>query len=273
MHKPLLFIVLLGTITISAAAQSNALHFGYQGTVPQGLMKHGWTSGHGIHFGYSRALKSVPELSFGGTMSYGLYASKRQPQQYVFSDGSTTFTHVNLSSSIATFAGTTRYTFFPDRKVTPFAELQAGYFGMFSDLYIEDPTDPLGCRALEASNVVSGGTLYGSVGTGFTFNLGRPGTGQRHQLQVGVWSGRGGNIEYANMSKLVHRDHAFPTAAGTNELNVRGNPRPLMATFVNVTNNNTLHQHSIAEVYNHKLRMLQVQVSYTWWFKRLNFNH
>lgn len=268
--------ILLSTVCLLTAgllwAQPNALHIGYQGSLPQGMMKNGWNSGHGLHMGYSRAVKGLPELSFGGTMGYGLYASKRQPQQYVFRDGSITNTHVNLSSSLYSFAGTTRYTFLPRQPITPFVEVQAGIFGMVSSFYIEDPTDPMGCRALEASSVVDDATFFGSVGTGFTFNLSKPDAASRHQLQVGVWSARGGTLEYANMSRVVHRDHnnGLPNV-GNGTAGLRGNPQPLMATFVNVTNNE-LHRHSIAEVYNHKLRLLQVQVSYTWWFHRLRLH-
>ncbi len=261
MQKIYLFITGI-IIWASAIAQPHEFTIGYGGSMPQGLMKNGWSSAHGITAGYSIVLPSLPALSFGVNLDWGLYASKRRPQQYQFTDGSITNTHVSLSSSIATFAGKMRYTHLQTHKISPFFEMQAGHASMFSSFYIEDPVD--GCRALENETVSSSGTFFGGILLGSRWNLGADEKGNRHALELSVGSVRGGTMDYANMNRVYHDHNEINGTRGAQ----RGNGEsPLLVTFLNISNNTT-HQHSIAEVYTHPLRMFQFHLSYVYTLKK-----
>jgi p-aminobenzoyl-glutamate transporter AbgT len=64
-------------------------------------------------------------------------------------------------------------------------------------------------------------------------------------------------MEYANMNRLY------------NHAEVTGNPMPdpemgetpLMVTFINASTSQQ-HMHTVAELYNHPLRMVQIQLQY-----------
>jgi hypothetical protein len=145
------------------------------------------------------------------------------------------------------------------KKFSPFAEIQGGYLGMFSDLYIEDPRDPLGCRPLESNTLVSSGSLFFALGGGIQLYLGqgKKDGKQKHLLELSARTLWGGEMEYANMNRLY------------NHAEVTGNPMPdpemgetpLMVTFINASTSQQ-HMHTVAELYNHPLRMVQIQLQY-----------
>ncbi len=244
-------------------AQLNEFGVGYQLSLPQLTMKEGWNAGHGIQLSYFRHFKEADWLSAGTNIGIGSYAMKNQPQQYRFSDGSITNTTAALSSSIASAALAVRLSSFDDKKIRPFVELQGGHFWMYSTLFIEDPTDPLGCRALENRTLVKSGTMFASAGAGFQFLFGKGSKKDLHFLEISARSLFGNNLEYANMKRLYH-NHTLatnPTTASPGE-------RPLVLTFINVTTN-AQHEHTVAELYNHPLRVLQFNVQYAYRFSKI----
>ncbi|HSK11787.1 MAG TPA: hypothetical protein VK907_01175, partial [Phnomibacter sp.] len=172
-----------------------------------------------------------------------------------------TNTTANLTSSLGQFAFAARVSPLASKKVSPFFELQAGYFNMSSRIYIEDPTDPLGCRALEERNIVNSGTSFWSPGAGVQIFLGKGKNNEMHSLEVAARNIRGGKLEYANMNRLYH-DHG---QTGEPEPDLTKGEFPYMVTFVNVTTNEQ-HQHSVAELYKHPLRVLQFNVTYSYRF-------
>ncbi|MCU0387861.1 MAG: hypothetical protein MUE71_04575 [Chitinophagaceae bacterium] len=260
MNKLYTFLIAL-LFSLASFGQLNQVTFGYQLSLPQATMKNGWNSGHGIHFGYHRYFKAIEGFSLGADIGIGNYALERQPQQYVFEDGTITNTEASLSSSLAYGALAARYEPLWRNKLSPFIEIQGGYFGMYSSLFIEDPRDPLGCRALESKDVVSSGTAFWSPGLGFDLELGKD-KNDIHGLALSARYVMGGQLEYANMNRLYHTHNGQTN--GQPENTVAGES-PLMVTFINVTTNQ-LHEHSVAELYNHPLRVLQFNLTYTYRF-------
>jgi hypothetical protein len=240
-------------------AQKHEFGIGYQLSLPRQMMEKGWNNGHGLNMDYFFHPKTVKGFSIGTHLGYGSYASQSQPQEYRFIDGTITYTNVNLSSSIASGSLSARYAPLISKKFSPFAEIQGGYLGMFSDLYIEDPRDPLGCRPLESNTLVSSGSLFFALGGGIQLYLGqgKKDGKQKHLLELSARTLWGGEMEYANMNRLY------------NHAEVTGNPMPdpemgetpLMVTFINASTSQQ-HMHTVAELYNHPLRMVQIQLQY-----------
>lgn len=258
------FLLFTLLASLHVFAQKHEFGIGYQLSLPRQMMEKGWNNGHGLNLDYFFHPKTVKGLSLGTQLGYGLYASQSQPQQYKFSDGTITNTTVDLSSSIASASLSARFAPWVSKKISPFAEIQGGYLGMFSDLYIEDPTDPLGCRALESNTLVSSGTLFYALGGGIQVFIGKSKDNPKniHLLELSARTLWGGEMEYANMNRLY------------NHADVTGNPmpdpetgeKPLMVTFINASTSQQ-HMHTVAELYNHPLHMLQIQLQYVF---RLN---
>lgn len=257
--KKLYFLLFLQALAFAVFAQANEFGLGYQLSLPQSEMKNGWNAGHGIQLSYFRHFEKAKWLSVGGNFGIGGYAMETQPQEYMFRDGTITNTDVILSSSLGSAALSTRMTAFTSKTVMPFVELQSGYFWMYSSLYIEDPSDPFGCKALESKTLVNSGTFFGSVGGGVQILLGKANYRGRHLLEMGARSVFGNNLEYANMNR-IYNDHEV-----TSEPLPAKGEKPLMVTFINVSTNEQ-HEHSVAELYNHPLRALQFNVQYAYRF-------
>jgi hypothetical protein len=261
--KKLYMFLFASVLVLSVSAQLNEFGIGYQLSLPQLKMKDGWSSGHGIQLSYFRHFKEADWLSVGTNIGIGSYAMKNQPQQYRFSDGTITNTTATLSSSLGSAALAVRLSPLAGKKAMPFIEIQGGNFWMHSTLFIADPTDPLGCRALENKTLVKSGTMFASAGAGLQLLLGKGKKNDLHFLEISARSLFGNNLEYANMNRLYH-DHT----SVTNPTPEAPNEKPLVVRFINVTTN-VQHEHTVAELYNHPLRVLQFNVQYAYRFSKI----
>jgi len=118
--------------------------------LPQHTLQQGWNSAHGLTMDMMVRVKSMPMLKAGLELNYGMYASTIQTQEHIFRDGTTTVTDIQFSSSIASIGGKAVVESPKPKTVKPYGSILFGGLSMFSDLFIEDPCNPLGCRALEA---------------------------------------------------------------------------------------------------------------------------
>lgn len=75
----------------------------------------------------------------------------------------------------------------------------------------------------------------------------------------------GGKTEYANMNCLYNH----PNLTSPNVRGQTNTERPMLVNFVNV-GTNELHEHTVAEIYNHPLRMWQFNIN--WVIKLRNNN-
>lgn len=247
-------------VTIIASAQKMQVGAGYNLFLPQGGMKNTFGSGNGLGFDFMVRLKKIPFMVVGADMQYSVYAATTQKQQYVFTDGSTTITDVNLTSSMASAGLKLRFESQATKKVKPYGQVQAGGLGMFSNLYIEDPADPYGCKALESKTLVQDVNWYVGFGGGIKFDIASKKNPGRHFIDVSSNYLMGGHMEYANMGK-VH-DHETASAPTTDK-----GAQPLTVKFINVSSNQ-IHEHQVAEVYNNPINLLQFQVKYVFGFGR-----
>lgn len=136
------------------------------------------------------------------------------------------------------------------QKNKAYAELQAGWFAMYSNYFIENPHIIDGL-SLDRATVQSDDTYLLSAGAGMQFDLSIPNTRSRHSIELGVRSVRGGEIDYSNIRRLKPSP-----AAGSNT------PAPLrIITLKNIATTRQYHSSQI-ELYTHPLRLLQVYVTY-----------
>jgi hypothetical protein len=260
-------LLTLTFITLLAAGQRSNIVLGYLYSTPQAAMKDGWNQAHGLQMAYLWDVGESRKFSLGPQLGFGSYANNTSEQHYSFQGAPPTITTASLHSALSNFGLTGRY--HPlgqaQKRISPFAEVQSGYQNMRSSISFPDPTDMSDCPAHEQTNVVSNGTMYGSLGGGIQIAFGKAKGNARNHLELSARSVFGGQIEYANMNRLYnHPNLTSPTVRGQS-----ANERPLLLNFVNI-GTNELHEHTVAELYNHPLRMWQFNIN--WVIKLRNNN-
>ncbi|MDX2045363.1 MAG: outer membrane beta-barrel protein [Chitinophagaceae bacterium] len=194
------------------------------------------------------------DLWVGVDGGFGIYGIKTINQTFTFRDGSTTKTDVRYSNTVEAINAVIRYQIRTKGRVSPYATAAAGLINLATDIYIEDPSDPLACEALEAKRVFSDNTLALTYGAGLRIKTGdRDKSGSGYEIDFAILNTRGGNIDYTNVRHLgSHQGHSDPN----------GESKPLNAKFINV-NTQEIHEHQVAEIYNSPLRMLQFRLGIT----------
>ncbi len=257
MRIPSFLLMLLCLLAgLAVTAQSNRqFGLGYNLFLPKADMKKGFGSAHGFDMDLLYALKKAPFIRLGADMQYSIYASSSRQQEFAFRDGSTTIATVNLNSQIVSLGAKARFEC-PLAKesggrVKPYGQVQAGVLSMYSTLYVEDPHDDDGCKPLEKRTPVKDYTWYAGAGGGLMIDLaGKKNARDTYFLDIGLSCIGGGKQRYANMGKVYDAAAADPSKPGG--LNVQ---------FVNVSTNE-VHEHRVADVYEHAVRLAQVQVRF-----------
>ena len=89
--------------------------------------------------------------------------------------------------------------------IIPYINAKGGLYNFFSMIYIGDPNDPGGCRALEQKNIMNDVTMYWSDGGGLQIN---PAIFSKHKhsgkLMIDISANiiHGGTISYINTKHL-----------------------------------------------------------------------
>lgn len=248
-------------ITCYLANAQATLVIGYQYNTPQQQMKTGWGHAHGANFAYLFELGKEKKFHLGAQLGFGQFGTNSVEQQYSFRGGAPTITTATLWSQFTNFGAIGRYLPIQGKRITPFAEFQTGYMLAQSRISVANPAiiDDDGCVTHETEDwsLQSDGTIYGAIGAGFQINFGKNVQKSRHSLEIQAKTVFGGEIEYANMKRLYnHPDLTNPNARAATP-----NERPLLASFLHVGTNEQ-HQHIVAELYTHPLRMWQLNINY-----------
>jgi hypothetical protein len=248
---PLLAFFLLFT-TFSSHAQLY-VHTGYGAGLPRGDMKKNINAIHQLSLGTSWRLPgNLQAFELVADLNYGMYGSTSKVQTFTFRNGTSTQTMVNYSSSMGLAALGTRYSFFPRKNISPYIGVRGGYTELFSSIYIEDPRDPAGCRALDNESIISDGTWFSSWSSGIKLNwnlFGKKTDKKSGWIDIGIQQTNGGNISYINTRRL--QNEATPAA---------GNRSPLEVQFINASTQE-IHEHQVAEVFNTPFRMFELRIS------------
>lgn len=200
-----------------------------------------------LHYGLPGPLNN---LSVGLEMGLGLYAHKKVDQTFQFDANTSSVVPVNYNSNVFNINVQTRYNILNEKQfpVVPYLNAKAGVYNFYSNITIEDPYDPDGCKALDRHNIINDKTLYWSAGAGVQID---PDVFSKHKhysrvrIDIAANIIRGGTIDYINTKDL--KDATSMPEPGA---------KSLKATFINV-NTQAIHEHSIAQVYTSSLRMME----------------
>ena len=249
-HICTLFFMVL---SFCAAAQFS-VNAGYSFSLPQQKMADNINPLHSITGGIRFNLPGVLDrVQLGIDAGWGMYANTSKKQTFNFGNGTSTETWVIYSSNVVQGSFTGRVFFLKDKNILPYASGKVGYTNFYSSIYIEDPEDPNGCKALDQDNLIKDGTIMTGLGAGLQVNwniFGRKSRKKDAFIDISVNNIRGGNMDYINTKKLIDANNP-PTGADGKPLHVR---------FINATTQE-IHEHQVAEVYTTPLRMLEFKVS------------
>jgi opacity protein-like surface antigen len=240
-------------ITLSSTAQFK-ITTGYSLSLPQQEMSKNINMLHSLNAGGSYQLPGkFSRIQIGADFTWGTYANTYKKQTFTFRDGSTTTTMVDYSSNVLQGGLNARVLLAENKAVLPYINAKVGYSSFYSNIYIEDPNDPGGCKALDQSNIIKDGTFTAGYGGGMQIDWGyfsKRGTKGRHWVDISANNVRGGKIEYINTKKLYDANNP-PTASDGKALNVK---------FINASTNE-IHEHQVAEVFTTPLRMMEIKVA------------
>jgi hypothetical protein len=245
----LLFI----SLSLQAFSQLK-LNAGYSLSAPQQQLADNIKPLHSISGGISYQLPGcLSRLQAGVDFSIGSYASTRKKQTFNFGNGTSTETWVNYSSNVWQADVSAKVFILQNKKAMPYVSGKAGYTSFYSNIYVEDPEDPGGCKALQKRTLIKDGTFSTGYGGGVQlgWSLFRKKVKRENKyIDISINKISGSNIDYINTKKLIDADNP-PAGTGAKPLNVQ---------FINATTQQ-IHEHQVAEVYNTPLRMLEYRIS------------
>ena len=156
---------------------------------------------HGAVLSYDFKIKNSP-FYIAPEIGLNVYGMKTLQQELPFDNGYVTRTDVNYTTSMNSYGVVLRVQPSTGKKFQPYGAARFGALHYHSNMTIEDPEDPLGCKALERKALLNDLTWMASAGAGFRLD-GSVFSG-RHSivsLDFGAFYTRGGEAEYLKMSK------------------------------------------------------------------------
>ncbi|WP_081154870.1 hypothetical protein [Niastella vici] len=237
----------------TATSQPVKLFGNYSLSLPQQQMASNIQAIHSLHIGGLYQLPGqLKNLNVGLEFGIGMYAHKKIDQTFNFDANTSTVVPVNYNSNVFNFNLQTRYMFLDETKhlIVPYFTAKAGVYDFFSNIYIEDPSDPDGCHPLDKKNLISDKALYWGAGVGFQVD---PSLFSKHKkdlpvkFDVSVNTIRGGKLDYINTKDLKDEQDVPST-----------NGKPLLVKFINVGTQD-IHEHKVAQVYTSPLRLIEIK--------------
>lgn len=245
----------------TATSQSLKFISNYSLGLPQQDMASNIQPIHSLHLG---ALYQLPgklkSLSVGFEFGGGIYAYKKIDQTFNFDANTSTVVPVIYNSDVSNFNLQTRYQPFDENKsmIVPYFTAKAGLYSLYSNITIEDPSDPDGCHPLDKKNLMKDKTMYWSAGVGFLVNpyiFSKNKKESPVMLDFSINTIRGGEVDYIN-TKDLKDEQDLQTG------------KPLLAKFINVSTQD-IHQHKVAQVFTSPLRVLEIQAGVVLKFGKL----
>ncbi|OQP39978.1 hypothetical protein A4H97_17325 [Niastella yeongjuensis] len=249
-------------LNVDANSQSFKFLGNYSLGLPQQQMAKNIQAIHSFNIGGLYSLPNhLKNLSVGLELGCGIYAYKKIDQTFYF-DANPTVVPVNYSSSVFNANIQARYQFLDENNhlIVPYINAKAGSYNFYSDISIEDPSDPMGCHPLEKKKLINDNTFYWGAGVGFQIN---PSIHSKRQkklpvlLDVSMNTIRGGNLDYINTKHLKDEQDFNPVDG-----------KPMLVKFINVSTQD-VHEHKVAQVYNSPLRILEIKAGVILKFEKL----
>ena len=230
----------------------------YSLSIPQQEMGNNINPLHSLNVSFLYTPKSYCQrFSLGTEMGFGNYAFVTKEQDLRFPDGSGIKTDVIYTSNVAKASIFLRANLAAKGKVIPYLEAKGGIINFFSNVYVEDPEDESSCEPLEAKNIIRDNTFFTSYGGGIQVDLNafakktKPGN---FIIDIAINKMSGGYLNYINTKNIQTHVHTDPNAPAD-----PGKGEPLNVQFINITTQ-TIHEHQVAELYNSKLRMIDIRI-------------
>lgn len=266
--KKILFALLPFLTSTILISQNFKIGFNYGADVPFKSQMPNMSTNHSAGFALLyKPVKNSP-IWFAFDFSAGCFASRTVNQEYMFTDGSTTKTDVNYSSNMTKcLLGAQIDLGKRDNLILPYLKAQGGFARTGARIFIEDPSDPDGCKALENKLTFSNANLIYSVGGGIQLNINK--LNQRNSplqqyIDFGINYIGGNEAKYVNIKYMkdhVHGINTLGSAASSSHNEHNSDTREITATFINVSSNNT-HEHKVAEVYTSPFKMINIRLGY-----------
>ena len=243
MRKSIPALLVMLSFSLQAFSQ---LNMQYNFTRPVGEQGGNINSMHGLGLSYEIKIKNspfyvVPEVVLN------LYGLKTLEQELPFDNGYVTRTDVNYTTSMNTYAIGLKFQPPTKNNLQPFLAIRAGALHYHSNMTIEDPEDPMGCRALEKRALVKDITWMASGGAGFRLD-GKAFSGKdsRLALDFGAFYTYGGQAQYLKMTK--GHDHGADPEADAYAVKFQHVP------------SGEVHEHAIGTVYNTVSQLLEFRL-------------
>jgi hypothetical protein len=242
-------------LLFSANSQQWKLTSSYSLGIPKQDMGENIQPAHSLQAGVLYQMPGTfKRLSAGLELGIGMYAHKTIDQTFQF-DNTPTILPVDYSSNVFNVNIQTRLNLLSDKKsVIPYINAKGGLYNFYSNVFIGDPDDPGGCKALEQENIINDNTTYWSAGGGLQINpviFSKNKHRGRVLIDISANTIRGGTISYINTKHLMDAQ----------DMNA-SNSKPLEVRFINASTQ-SIHEHTVAQVYTTPLRMLEFRAGIT----------
>jgi hypothetical protein len=192
-------LLLLNLTCLACFGQFNVY---YDFSRPLGEQGDHISAAHGINFGFEGRLKKSPFL-LGVEMGLNYYGLKTIQQDLQFHNGYVTKADVHYATSFNTYAVDLKLQPQTEKNVKPYGIIRTGVLYYHSNMTIDDPNDPLGCKPLEKKVLLKSATWMASAGggTSLKWQLFNPKSSTRLQLDFAILYTMGGAADYLKMIK------------------------------------------------------------------------
>ena len=250
--KSIFTLLLISIIAVPASSQQWKILGGYNLGIPLGELNDNINPVHSLQTGARYQLDGkLKRLSIIVEGGLGIYAMQRIDQTFTF-DNTSAIVPVNYNSNALNANLALQYDLADGEKfIVPYVNVKGGYYSLFSNIYVENPRDGVSCHALQQENIIKDGTFTWSAGTGVQLNAALFAKNKYRReisIDIGVNYLRGGSLDYINTKRLIDAQ----------TINQPGS-KPLQVQFINASTQN-IHEHTVAQVYNSKLRMVEVRL-------------
>jgi hypothetical protein len=251
-----IFTLLTSFLFFSADCQQWKFTSSYSLGIPRQEMGKNIQPAHSLQAGILYQLPGeLKRLSAGLELGIGMYANERIDQTFQFDNNTSTVLPVDYSSNVFNANIQVRFNLLNDKKlIIPYINAKGGLYNFYSSVYIGDPEDDGGCHALEQENIINDKTMYWSAGGGLQINpsiFSKNKESGKLMIDISANTIRGGTLNYINTKHLMDAQN-IPDPDG----------KPLNVEFINVSTQ-SIHEHTVAQVYTSPLRMLEFRAGIT----------
>lgn len=212
------------------------------------------SAAHGITFAFEGRLKNHSPFLIGAEVGLNYYGLNTITEDLQFhNDTHITKTDVHYATSFTTYALELKLQPETEKNVKTYGLIRTGVLHYHSNMTIDDPNDPLGCKPLDKKVLVKDFTwmVSGGVGSALKWQVFNPKSSTRLQLDFALLYTLGGPADYLKMIK-------DPTGV---------DPKGKLY-YVEFENNASgeVHDHALGRVYNSYTSLLTIRSGVRFFF-------